>query len=44
MGGRVNGGGRLAGTEKNVDGRLPGAWFTTLTRPKTGPGAGVYPG
>ena len=33
-----NGGGCLAGIEKNGGGHLPGAWALTLTRPKTGGG------
>ena len=36
VGGRVNGGGRLACIEKKGGGRLPGTWALTLTRPKTG--------
>ena len=48
VGGRVNGGGRLACIEKKGGGRLPGTWALTLTRPKTGggrlPGSGRLPG
>ena len=36
VGGRVDGGGRLACIEKEGGGRLPGTWALTLTRPKTG--------
>ena len=43
VGGRVNGGGRLACIEKKGGGRLPATWALTLTRPKTG-GVGTYPG